>query len=157
MATAAHTTSLGNGKTPTVHVSPPKMQLATSPRAVVPSNPTSLDTMSLVSALQVTDVRFDLRIYGPFFTELPRRLGRNPALDASVHALTVSIPAVHTHQFTPDMFQAYGDALRHLRAALRDPTTAGSVETICAVYLVMICQVSFPAPSLTCPLGLGPY
>lgn len=113
--------------------------------AGVPSNRATLNASSLISALQVTDVRFDLRIYGPFFTELPRRLGRNRALDSSVHALTVSFPAVHTHQYTSDMFKAYGEALGQLRASLRDPATAASVETMCAVYLIVICQVScFP-------------
>ncbi|KAK3380844.1 hypothetical protein B0H63DRAFT_474464 [Podospora didyma] len=112
------------------------MQLAT----IVPSNRATLDAGHFISALQVTDVRFDLRIYGPFFVELPRRLGRNRALDASVRALAVSFPSVHTHQYTPDMYKAYGEALRCLRASLGDPATARSVETMCAVYLVMICQ-----------------
>ena len=113
------------------------MQLATR----TPSNQETLEASHFVSALQVTDVRFDLRIYGPFFAELPRRLGRNRALDTSVHALTVSFPSVHTHQYTPDMYKAYGEALACLRASLGDPNTAGSVETLCAVYLIMICQV----------------
>lgn len=39
------------------------------------------------------------------------------------------------------MYKAYGEALGCLRASLDDPATAGSVETLCAVYLVMICQV----------------
>ncbi|KAK3357259.1 beta-lactamase/transpeptidase-like protein [Lasiosphaeria hispida] len=105
-----------------------------------PSNQATLDASSFLSALQVTDVRFDLRIYGPFFTEIPRRLGRNEALDASVRALTTAFPSVHTHQHTPDMYKTYGEALRHLRASLGDPATAASVETLCAVYLIMICQ-----------------
>lgn len=106
-----------------------------------PSNQATLDASHFISALQVTDVRFDLRIYGPFFVELPRRLGRNRALDASVRALAVSFPSVHTHQYTPDMYKAYGEALGCLRASLSDATTAGSVETMCAVYLIVICQV----------------
>lgn len=109
------------------------------PRA--PSNQATLDASHFVSALQVTDVCFDLRIYGPFFTDLPRRLGRNRALDASVRALTTSFPSVRTHRCTLDMYKAYGEALGCLRASLDDPATAGSVETLCAVYLVMICQV----------------
>lgn len=113
------------------------MQLA----ARAPSNQATLDVSRLVSALQVTDVRFDLRIYGPFFTELPRRLGRNRALDASARALATAFPSVHTHKRTPDMYKAYGEAIGCLRESLGDPALAGSVETLCAVYLVLICQV----------------
>ncbi|KAK3344541.1 hypothetical protein B0T25DRAFT_557293 [Lasiosphaeria hispida] len=112
------------------------MQLTTR----APSNQATLDASHFISALQVTDVCFDLRIYGPFFTELPCRLGKNRALDASVRALTTSFPSVHTHQYTPHMYKAYGEALGCLRTSLDDPETAGSVETLCAVYLIMICQ-----------------
>ncbi|KAK4208624.1 hypothetical protein QBC37DRAFT_431720 [Rhypophila decipiens] len=118
-----------------------KMQLLlTNIPTASPSNITFLDATRFISALQVTDVRFDLRIYGPFFVELPRRLGRNSALDASVRALSVSFPAVQTHRYTSDMYKAYGEALGCLRAALGDAATAGSVETLCAVYLIVICQ-----------------
>ncbi|KAM7192662.1 hypothetical protein V8F33_008273 [Rhypophila sp. PSN 637] len=126
---------------PPLTATPPKMQLLlTSIPTALPSNKTTLDATRFVSALQVTDVRFDLRIYGPFFVELPRRLGRNSALDASVRALSVSFPAVQTHRYTTDMYKAYGEALGCLRAALGDAATAGSVETLCAVYLIVICQ-----------------
>ncbi|KAM7189307.1 hypothetical protein V8F20_010215 [Naviculisporaceae sp. PSN 640] len=118
----------------------PSMQGPRATIPVVPSNLATLNAKRFVSALQLTDVRFDLRIYGPFFVDLPRRLGRNQALDASIRALTVSFPAVHTHRYTPDMYKAYGEALASLRISLRDPATVGSVETMCAVYLVMICQ-----------------
>jgi hypothetical protein len=110
-----------------------------SPR--LPPSRTMQDASNLVSALQVTDVRFELGIYGPFFAEIPRRLGRSEALDASVRALTTAYPSVHSRRFTSDMYRSYGEALRHLRRALGDPATATSVETLCAVYLVMICQV----------------
>ncbi|KAK1759946.1 hypothetical protein QBC47DRAFT_438281 [Echria macrotheca] len=110
------------------------------PPTRAPSNQMSLDASHFISALQVTDVRFDLRIYGPFFPDLPRRLGRNKAFDASVRALAVAFPSVHTRQCTPDMYKTYGEALACLRTCLGDPATAGSVETLCAVYLTIICQ-----------------
>jgi len=116
--------------------------LKLSPR--VPSSQMMEDASGFVSALQVTDVRFELGIYGPFLAEIPRRLGKSEALDASVRALTTAYPSVHSHQFTSDMYKSYGEALRHLRTALGDSSTATSVDTLCAVYLVMICQVGVP-------------
>lgn len=101
-----------------------------------------LDTIvsSLCSALAVTDIGFDLSIYGPFFKDIPRRLGRNAALDASARALTIASPTLRTHQPSPEAIKCYVTALRCLQAALRDPVQAVSSETLCAVYLVMICQ-----------------
>ena len=111
----------------------------------VPSTPLSNDlstlTGSLVSAITVTDPRFDLTVYGYFFEEVPRRLGRNSALDASVRALTVAFPSLRTRQQSADVFRSYSNALRCLRDCLGDPSLAQSPDTLCAVYLVMICQV----------------
>ena len=111
-----------------------------------------MDVSNFLSALQVTDVRFDLRIHGDFFSDIPRRLGTNEALDASVRALTTAFPSVYTHRCTPEMYRTYGEALRSLRGCLGDPAMAGSVDTLCAVYLVMICQVS----TEYIPLSAGP-
>jgi len=112
----------------------------------LPPNQATQDLSNLISTLQVTDVRFDLRICGPFFPEIPRRLGRSQALDASVRALVLAFPSVYTHQYTTDMYKSYGEALRHLRTALADASTASSPDTLCAVYLIMICQVSIAFP-----------
>ncbi|KAK0609448.1 hypothetical protein B0T14DRAFT_608213 [Immersiella caudata] len=117
-----------------------KSALALSPISPLPSNQHTQDLSNLISALQVTDVRFDLRIFGPFVPDIPRRLGRSQALDASVHALVVAFPSVHTRQFTPEMYKSYGEAIRHLRTALADSSAVSLPETLCAVYLVMICQ-----------------
>lgn len=94
------------------------------------------------SALAVTEIGFDLSIYGDFLNDIPRRLGRNEALDASVRAMTTALPSVRTRQQSPGVFKSYVAALRCLQDTLRDPVKARSPETLCAVYLVMICQVN---------------
>jgi hypothetical protein len=102
----------------------------------------TLLTGGFLSALQVTDIRFDLSIYGEFFKDIPRRLGTNEALDASVSALTTAWPSVHTRQQSTEMVSRYVHALKSLRVCLSDPAKAESANTLCAVYLVTICQVS---------------
>jgi hypothetical protein len=82
----------------------------------------------------VTDVRYDLACYGGFLNQIPARLGKNPALDASVGAITAAFPSLYTQQLPPDAISRYIDALRALR-------TANSVDTLCAIYLILVCQV----------------
>jgi hypothetical protein len=89
----------------------------------------------------VTDVRYDLSCYGGFLNQIPARLGRNPALDASVGALTTAFPALYTQRLLPDAISRYIDALRALRICLQDPATAKSLDTLCAIYLILVCQV----------------
>jgi hypothetical protein len=108
-------------------------------------------TSMFVSALQVSDARFDLSVYGSLFKEIPRRLGRNAALDASVGALTTALPWVHTHHRSADMFDRYAHALKSLRASLDDPVQARSADTLCAVYLIVICHASLKLASPTLP------
>ncbi len=117
-------------------------------------NELSALTVSLVSAMAVTDPRFDLSVYGSFLQEIPRRLGRNPALDASVRALTVAFPSVRNRQHvrhtpTAEVLRSYSHALRCLRGCLGDSSLAHAPETMCAVHLVMICQVIWHPQSLS--------
>ncbi|KAK4446287.1 hypothetical protein QBC34DRAFT_411854 [Podospora aff. communis PSN243] len=135
--------SRGTGAEPSKRSVPSSTYRAESALALsppLPSNQETQDLSSLISALEVTDVRFDLRIFGPFLPEIPRRLGKSQALDSSVRALVVSFPSVYTRQPTPDMYKSYGEALRHLRVALADSSASASPETLCAVYMVIICQ-----------------
>ena len=83
-----------------------------------------------------------MSVYGEFFKEIPRRLGTNTALDASVNALTTAFASVHSRQQSLEAIESYVQALKALRVCLNDPTEVGSANTMCAVYLIMICQVS---------------
>jgi len=69
-------------------------------------------------------------------------MGRNPALDGSIDALANAYTALRTQTKSPEVFSAYANALRCLRMVMETPETAQTPETLCAIYLVMICQVS---------------
>lgn len=114
----------------------------------VPSNHLTKRTGAFISVLNVSDLRYDISGFGAFLRELPPRLGRNRALDASVHALTVVFPALYLQEPTPAMLAAYVHALRCLRLTLADRVTAQTPETLCAIYLITLCQAStaFPQP-----------
>lgn len=115
------------------------------PPSASPSNDLTVLTSRFLSALSVTDIGYDLTIYGAFFNDVPRRLGRNEALDASVRALVTALPSLHSHQQSPEMFKTYAAALSCLRNCLDNPANGVTPDTLCAVYLIMICQVCSPA------------
>lgn len=105
------------------------------------ANPTTRVAGGLVSALGVTDIRYELSIYGEFLEDIPRRLGRNAALDSSVAAFTTSFEAIHLRHKSTEVFDKYARALSALRYCLDDPVEAQSPETLCAIWMVVICQV----------------
>ncbi|KAF1808733.1 hypothetical protein P152DRAFT_443078 [Eremomyces bilateralis CBS 781.70] len=105
-----------------------------------PSNRLTLVTSAFLSTLRVTDIRYDPTAYGEFLTEIPRRLGANAALDASVHAFSVGFPQIYSHEKSPEVVESYFRALAALRTSLDRPSEASSINTLCAIYMMIICQ-----------------
>ncbi|KAH6603563.1 hypothetical protein Trco_008338 [Trichoderma cornu-damae] len=98
---------------------------------------------AFISLLDVTDPRYDLRCYGGWFEDLPRRLGTNEALDAAVEAMVGFYPHLRRHEqssLSRGSLLKYVNALQALRTCLNDPHKANQAETLCAVYVLMICQ-----------------
>lgn len=110
----------------------------------IPSNDTLDITRDFIEVLQVTDVRYDVTWYGPFLENLPRRIGSSPALDAAIGAVTSAVKALRTRQNYPDAIARYVKGWKALRTCLSDPVQTKSIHTVCAIYLMMICQVSHP-------------
>ena len=105
------------------------------------SNESTRIIAALVSALEVKDPRYDLSTYGDFLSDLPKRLGTNKALDASIKAIAISYPSLHVKAQSQEMLAVYLEALRELRTALNKPDKSQTVDILCAIYLTMICQV----------------
>lgn len=106
----------------------------------IPSNDTLDITRDFIEVLQVTDVRYDVTWYGPFLENLPRRIGSSPALDAAIGAVTSAVKALRTRQNYPDAIARYVKGWKALRTCLSDPVQTKSIHTVCAIYLMMICQ-----------------
>ena len=114
-----------------------------------PSNETTLLVNALIAKLKASDdLRYNLSwTYGGFIEDIPRRIGTNQALDAAVAALVTAHSHLGSHQGTFATCQSlvkYSHALKTLRACLDDPVTARKAETLCAVMILLICQVSDP-------------
>ncbi|GAB1211365.1 hypothetical protein ATERTT37_000478 [Aspergillus terreus] len=119
----------------------PAQQLAArnSPERI-PSNDALEMAGSLIALLKVQDVRYDLSYYGLFFSQIPKYVGTSRALDASIGALVAVFPVLYTTEVSRDALVQYGNALKTLRATLQDPTESRTVGTMCAIYLIMVCE-----------------
>lgn len=82
--------------------------------------------------------------YGPYMLEIPRRLGHSRALDTAAEALVESHATACRRQ-PPSLkcLQDYSRALAALRQSLENPDMARSAETLCAIMLLLMCQVSW--------------
>lgn len=75
--------------------------------------------------------------------EIPRRTSHSVALAAATEAFMLALPCAETsHTLSQRRLRSYTAALGATRLALLHPTEAYTLNTLCAVYLLWICQVS---------------
>lgn len=90
-------------------------------------------------------MRFNLEfMYGEFVNDVPSRLGVNPALDAVAALLINAHSDVCTghRKVSIRTISLYSTALASLRTCLGSYESASSTETLCAILLLLLCQVS---------------
>ena len=107
----------------------------------IPTNEATKTVSSFTYILGVKDIRYSLGCYGPFLEEIPKRIGNNDALDASVGALSSAFSSLSTRTHSSESLQAYGHALEALRTCLKDDSKARSIDTLCAIYIMLVVQV----------------
>ncbi|CAG8892680.1 unnamed protein product [Penicillium egyptiacum] len=113
------------------------------PRACPGNGMTSL-TNSFVGAIKrSTDLRYNIWwSFGIFLEDVPRRLGSNEALDRAVDAVTTAHAGFCTRQpASVEALAKYSYALKTLRVYLDDPLQASASSTLCAVMILLICQI----------------
>ena len=81
--------------------------------------------------------------------DIPRRLGSNEALDAAVGAVTKAYTSYPSRHESVEVLAAYTHALQNLRICLQDPNRAQTADTLCAIWLIVICQVSARLPNIS--------
>lgn len=122
--------------------------IVVSSRSISPTLSNQSISLSLAFTEMIkpsTDIKYNLAwSYGDFLHDVPQRIGINEALDSAATAL------VDAHSYfcvtgtvspTARALMKYSDALVKLRLCLDDPAKAQASETLCAVMLLMICQV----------------
>ena len=113
--------------------------------ARIPSNDMTRLTQVFVDSM---DPSLDISVqlvsnFGGFLTLVPRRLGTNEALDAAADALITAYTRYRSdHKMADSVFLTkHSLALKALHGCLSDPIKAHSSETLCAVMLLLLCQV----------------
>lgn len=109
----------------------------------MPSSPAMALSMSLVDKIQNRHSRFEINwAHGSFLDDVPRRLSHSQALAAATEAFMLSIPCADVpHTLSRRRLRSYTSALYATRLALSHSVEAYSINTLCAVYLLWICQV----------------
>jgi hypothetical protein len=92
-----------------------------------------------------SQILFPLRSHGAHYNHIPRRLGRNIALDDSINCLC-SIYFDRVKQIgvpSKTSMQRYVQSLSSLRACLEEAQLRTESETICATIILQLCEVSY--------------
>ncbi|KAG6011279.1 hypothetical protein E4U43_008425 [Claviceps pusilla] len=128
--------------TPLARSARPRAQVVqnTSPERPLGNELTST-AGAFISILSISDRQFAVQGFGPFLTDVPRRLGRSPILNASAKAFSSAVTAIYSKQTIVEALKDYGTALTCVRNAfIADPSLTTQVETLCGVYLLLLSQ-----------------
>ena len=109
-----------------------------------PSNALTVLSQAFVRAIHPsTDIRWNLAwMYGGFLRDVPPRLGTNEALDTAADAvISMHSDFCVTRKLSVQALSKYGRALNTLHTYLDDPVKAASTDTLCAVTILLLCQV----------------
>ncbi|KFA77433.1 hypothetical protein S40288_03086 [Stachybotrys chartarum IBT 40288] len=110
------------------------------PLSLMPTNSTTRTASAFVARLEVHDVRYDISAYGGFLKYLPQRLGVNRSLDAAMDAFSVAFSNYNSEPYSLAVFRKYVKAISAVRDCVSRPDGETLVETICAIYLLMLVQ-----------------
>ncbi|KAF4544227.1 Zn 2cys6 transcription factor protein [Lasiodiplodia theobromae] len=98
-------------------------------------------TSRLVATLNEEGPSNQIKLFGPFIGEVPRRLGSTTALNDAAACLTTTHDAIiRKHSKTRINPQLYAKALKSLHAAIQDESQVRSTSTLCATVLLAITE-----------------
>lgn len=107
----------------------------------LPLSGIELLTSKLVATINEEGPSNQIKLFGPFIGEVPRRLGSTTALNDAAACLTTTHDAIIRKRskirINP---QLYAKALNSLHAAIQDPLQVRSTSTLCATVLLAITE-----------------
>lgn len=109
---------------------------------LAPKNELSALASRFVTVVEIKNPKYDISAYLPFAGHVLPRLGVNNALDAAVNSVVFAHSSICSNKLTPRTLISYGQALKALRKCLDNPVQAVTVETLIAIFLILVCQVS---------------
>lgn len=108
-------------------------------------NPSSVASAAggLVHVLEIKDPRYSIECYGVFFETVPQRLHSDRLLEAAVGAVVSAFPSVYSTEPSAMALADYGRVLGLLRGRLEDGSSVWTIELLCTIYFVLICQACY--------------
>jgi hypothetical protein len=96
-----------------------------------------------VHILDLNDPAYDISTYGSFVVDLPRLVGSSKSLDAAISAFVAGFNTLRNRTLSKvTALDRYVYALKTLRESMNDASQVNSVDNMCSIYLIAICQVS---------------
>lgn len=121
---------------------PSSLKVLTQPPQRPLVNELSTSVGAFISTLQISDRKFSIHGFGPFFDDIPRRIDRSDILNSSAKAFSSAVTAIHSQHSHVQALRDYGAALTCMRNSfISDPSQVKKPETLCAIYLLMLSQV----------------
>jgi hypothetical protein len=111
---------------------------------ILPQTATDILVASMIQTMNPSmDLKYNLAWSFPVLEYVPQRLGRNAALDAAARVVVAAhcSHCISRRRVSPNVLVDYARALTQLRLALDDIVTAQSLETLCAIKLILVSQV----------------
>ncbi|KAM0260402.1 hypothetical protein ACHAQJ_002804 [Trichoderma viride] len=103
---------------------------------------------ALAASFEIPPDGYRLHHLGRYMTEIPCRLGHNPALDIAVECLLQShtqlLEAIQFSQPSSQPSPEYMRALQTLQNVIADPVLGTSAETVCATMLMAYYEMMAP-------------
>jgi hypothetical protein len=140
------------------HCATPHSRKTFLPSLTPAPSPSEQDRLAaaLVGALGITAEGYRLQCLGVFISDLPSRIGHNPALDVAVacllqcHSQLLYNAAISPHPAVAFLRDGqklpsseYMKALRTLQEVIEHPVLGTSTETVCATLLMSHYEVSY--------------
>jgi hypothetical protein len=111
---------------------------------ILPYSITDILVASIIQTIKPSvDLKYNLAWSFPLVEYVPQRLGRSAALDAAAKVVVAahSSHCINRHRASPSALVEYSRALKQLVLTLDNASTAQSLETLCAINLLLISQV----------------
>ena len=123
-------------------------------RSLIFNIPSSAVTRLTAAFVRGIDPDADISIhlpwnFGPYLEDVPRHLGVNHALDAATDAIIAGYTCLLSRNRVAEdqhSLRKYSKALKALAETLTEPQSATQSETLCAIQMLMMFEVSKVLP-----------
>ncbi|EGX87849.1 hypothetical protein CCM_09472 [Cordyceps militaris CM01] len=106
-----------------------------------PHNEITRLSSRFASALKIDDPQFDLKYFGPWFAEIPVRMGTCELLDIAAESFLDAHDDLRSGRKSTKWPSNYRKAITSLSNTFQDPRQTKSPYTLCSIFMIMVSQM----------------